>query len=225
MPPASSPSLPHFKLLAHTSSILTLVPHCLTQHTASHLTQSRSVSRTRMVVAPFTASLSLSRHSRSHQILQSSAYVFPSDDLCNLASAAHVVTVRMSLGDIDTGIGYERIEIGIYWFCFLFVICDLCFFFSKKYVLTEKSKKKNKLICVSIYVYVWDCDLYFLFFFYGEKFVLTKKRERERKKIFHYGIMHILILKILHKLIWCKNFFFFSLHILSWLGLFLASGP
>ena len=147
MPPASSPSLPHFKLLAHTSSILTLVPHCLTQHTASHLTQSRSVSRSRMVVAPLTTSLSLSRHSRSDQILQSSAYVFPSDDLCNLASAAHVVTVRMSLGDIDTGIGYERIEIGIYWFCFLFVICDLCFFFSKKYVLTEKSQK-NKLICV-----------------------------------------------------------------------------
>ena len=130
MPPASSPSFPHFKLSAHTSSILTIVLHYLTQHTASHLTQSRSVSRFRMVVTPFTDSLSptlmaslsptltasllLSRHSRSHQILQSSAYVFPSDDLCNLASAAHVIAARMSLGDIDAGIGYERIEIGIY---------------------------------------------------------------------------------------------------------------
>ena len=38
--------------------------------------------------------------------------------------------------------------------------------------------------------------------------------------------MYILILKILHKLIWSKIFFFFFLlHILSWLGLFLASGP
>ena len=77
-----------------------------------------------------------------------------------------------------------------------------------------------------------------IFYFDGEKFVLTKKRERERErererkkkkkkrgKIFHYGIMHILILKILHKLMWCKIFFSFLLHILSWLGLFLASGP
>ena len=44
----------------------------------------------------------------------------------------------------------------------MFSVCDLCFFFlSKKLVLTKKSQKKNKLICVSIYV--WNCDLYFFF--------------------------------------------------------------
>ena len=46
-----------------------------------------------------------------------------SNDLRNLALAAHAAAVRMLLGDIDADIGYERIEIGIYWFCFLFVIC------------------------------------------------------------------------------------------------------
>ena len=169
MPPASSPSLPHFKLSAHTSSILTLVPHCLKQHTASHLTQSRSVSRSRMVVVPLTASLSLSRHSRSDQILQSSAYVFPSDDLCNLASAAHVVAAHMSLGDIDAGIGYERIEIGIYWFCFLFVICDLCFFFSKKYVLTKKSKKKKTSWFVFLFMFMFGVVICIFYFFFVVK--------------------------------------------------------
>ena len=45
----------------------------------------------------------------------------------------------------------------------MFSVCDLCFFFlSKKLVLTKKSQKKKKLICVSIYV--WNCDLYFFFF-------------------------------------------------------------
>ena len=173
MPPASSPSLPHFKLSAHTSSILTLLPHCLTQHTTSHLMQSRSVSRSCMVVAPLmdslsptlTASLSLSKHSRSHQILQSSVYVFPSDDLCNLASAAHVVVARMSLGDIDAGIGYERIEKGIYWFCFLFVIFDLCFFFSKKYVLTEKSPKKQADLCFCLCLCLGLWFVFFIFFY------------------------------------------------------------
>ena len=66
----------------------------------------------------------------------------------------------------------------------MFSVCDLCFFFlSKKFVLTEKSKK-NKLICVS--VYVWDCDLYFYLFIYflmREKYVLTKKSKKKKKKI------------------------------------------
>ena len=55
------------------------------------------------------------------------------------------------------------------------MICVFFFFLNKKFVLTEKSQK-NKLICVSVSVsvYVWDCDLYFLFF-YGEKSVLAKK--------------------------------------------------
>ena len=110
----------------------------------------------------------------------------------------------------------------------MFSVCDLCFFFSKKYVLTEKSQK-NKLICVFVYVSDCDCDLHF-FFFNGEKSVLTKKKKKRKKKrgkILHYGVMYILILKILHKLIWSKIFFFFFflLHILSWLGQFLASGP
>ena len=100
------------------------------------------------------------------------------------------------------------------------MICDLCFSFSRKYVLTEKSQKK-KLICVSVYVYVWDCDLYFLFFFYGEKFVLTKKREREKKNLplWHNAYTYTQD-PTQADLVY---FFFFSLHILSWLGLFLAS--
>ena len=71
------------------------------------------------------------------------------------------------------------------------------------------------------------CIFYFYFlFFYGEKSVLTKKGKKKEKKkgkkILHYGIMHMLILKIFTQadLVWD---FFFSLHILSWLGLFLAS--
>ena len=60
------------------------------------------------------------------------------------------------------------------------MIC-VFFFLSKKFVLTEKSKKK-KLICVS--VYVWDCDLYFYLFIYflmREKYVLTKKSQKKKK--------------------------------------------
>ena len=206
------------------------------------------LSSTRMVVIPFTdslsptltASLSLSRHSRSHQILQSPVNVFP----CWLSVRLICVNQNSDVflrRSIQPSLSYTHCH-GAYVaqrhrrqyqirknrnrdLLILFSVCVLCFFLIKKYVLTEKSQK-NKLICVSVYVWDCDCDLYFLFWWW--KICINKEeREREKKKwkISHYGIMHILVLKILHKMIWCKNFFFFLLHILSWLGLFLASGP
>ena len=85
-PPASSPSLPHFS-----SHLFSPYPCPSLPHTAHSLTphvvmlRLTILSPTRMIVIPLTdslsptltASLSLSRHSRSHQILQSPVNVFP----------------------------------------------------------------------------------------------------------------------------------------------------
>ena len=187
MPPASSPSLPHFS-----SHLLSPHPYPSLPHTAHGLTphvvtlRLTILSPTRMVVTPLTDSLSptltasllLSRHNRSHQILQSPANVFP----CWLSvrlicvNQNNDVFLRRSM---QPSLSYTRCR-GAYVaqrhrrqylirknrnrdLLILFSVCVLCFFFfCKKYVLTEKSQK-NKLICVSVYVWDCDCDLYFLF--------------------------------------------------------------
>ena len=75
----------------------------------------------------------------------------------------------------------------------MFSVCDLClfFFWSKKFVLTKKSKKKG-LICVS--VYVWDCDLYFyfIFFFFDEGKICINKEE-PKKRINKYKLICVSI--------------------------------
>ena len=59
------------------------------------------------------------------------------------------------------------------------MICVFFFsFMSEKSVLTKKSQK-NKLICVSIYVWVYDLCF---FFFMSEKSVLTKKIKKIKMK-------------------------------------------
>ena len=85
-PPASSPSLPHFSshlLSPHPCPSLPHTAHGLTPHVV--MLRLTILSPTRMVVTPLTdslsptltASLSLSRHNWSHQILQSPVNVFP----------------------------------------------------------------------------------------------------------------------------------------------------
>ena len=187
MPPASSPSLPHFS-----SHLLSPHPYPSLPHTAHGLTphvvtlRLTILSPTRMVVTPLTDSLSptltasllLSRHNRSHQILQSPANVFP----CWLSVRLICVNQNSDVflrRSIQPSLSYTHCH-GAYVaqrhrrqyrirknrnrdLLILFSVCVLCFFFfSKKYVLTEKSQK-NKLICVSVYVWDCDCDLYFLF--------------------------------------------------------------
>ena len=88
-PPQSSPSslTASHSTRPHTSRSHT-PSHCLTPHAV--MLRLTLLSPSHMVVAPLTdslsptltASLSLSRHSRSHQILQSPADVFPYDNLC-----------------------------------------------------------------------------------------------------------------------------------------------
>ena len=89
---------------------------------------------------------------------------------------------------------------------------------SEKSVLTKKSQKK-KLICVSIYVWVYDLCF---FFFMIEKSVLTKKikkRKIKKKKswfLFMFGFV-ICVSDFVDVISGCKiDFFFFFLMIESY---------
>ena len=43
----------------------------------------------------------------------------------------------------------------------MFSVCDLCFFFSKKFVLTENSKKKQADLCFCVCVGILICIYFF----------------------------------------------------------------
>ena len=62
----------------------------------------------------------------------------------------------------------------------MFSVCDLCFFLSKKFVLTEKSKKKKQAdLCFWLCVGIVIC----IYFFDKWKICINKEDQKKKKKL------------------------------------------